>query len=241
MWFWDTLSPFKSACTLVLMLTGAQLCFEVYKSLEELKKEELKKGSLQRQIWIEIRQRHSKGNTTEKFSDGQNSQGKFTLQLPITCASDILLHFKTLKLNVFGKHNNDICYFFSKVWYIHMQWQKTILNFSPLHHRPPCRKFPSQTARRTTPACRYRWLFSMHSSSCSGCLGTCWLSGCFCEYIRRKTQFAFSSLTWLWLTYSSWSACLSEWCTIPTMTGGCCRHYCAGWWALSFTRTCTLV
>uniref|UniRef100_A0A671R700 Probable G-protein coupled receptor 34 n=1 Tax=Sinocyclocheilus anshuiensis TaxID=1608454 RepID=A0A671R700_9TELE len=27
----------------------------------------------------------------------------------------------------------------------------------------------------------------MHSSSCSDCLGTCWLSGCFCEYIQRKT------------------------------------------------------
>ncbi len=93
------------------MLTGAQLCFEVPKSLEELKKEELKKGSLQRQIWIEIRQRHSKGNTTEKLSDGQNSQGKFTLQLS-KCVSDILLHFKVLKLNVFGKHNNDICFLF---------------------------------------------------------------------------------------------------------------------------------
>lgn len=42
--------PLKVPAHFVLMLTGAQLCFEVCTSLEELKKEKLKKGSLQSQI-----------------------------------------------------------------------------------------------------------------------------------------------------------------------------------------------
>ncbi len=48
--FRHALPSLKVPAHFILMLTGAQLCFEVPTSLEELKKEELKKGSLQRQI-----------------------------------------------------------------------------------------------------------------------------------------------------------------------------------------------
>lgn len=57
---------------------------------------------LDRDIQKETQQRSSLMDRIHKVSYSTISK----------CASDILLHFKVLKLNVFGKHYNDICIYF---------------------------------------------------------------------------------------------------------------------------------